>query len=391
MERFRNIFMLGVRLQSLAITFTVMTCVSAHAQLFVSAQDGKSMLIDGAIQTVEGEDSLALIELAEGQATVKYEIPVPTSVTGPPLSVDATPDGAIAIVTAGFKRDPSDPKKTVNDDRISVVDLTSQPPKLIETLHAGKGPAGISISRDGKLALVANHDEGTVSIFSICGKKVEPIEKISLNDAKAGPMHVAITPDGKRALVSRDGDHRVTLLEIEGTKVTVTKRDIYPGQRPDAVDIAPKGDVAVVANIGKGQGDTDTVSLIDLSLNPPRVMHTLSVGQTPEGVLISPDGRYAGVTVMNGSNKASNSPFFNPNGKFILLRIDGGTLIKVAEAPIGSWSQGLAFSPDGRFVLIQNSAQREIQILAVENEQIKDTGQRLRFKAAPVALRAIRR
>ena len=378
----------GLRDGSFAVAAMLIASASAHAQQFVSVQDGKAMVIDGTMATVEGDDSLAVIELSDGKAKVKYEIPVPTSVTGPPLSVDVSPDGTIALVTAGFKRDPTDPKKIVPDDRVSVVDLTSRPPQVIDTLQAGKGPAGVSISPDGKLALVANHEEGTVSVFSISGKTVMPIDKISLDDPKSGPMHVAIAPDGKRALVSRDGDHRVTVLAIDGTKVTVTKRDIYPGQRPDAVDVSSKGDVAVVANIGKGQGDADTVSLIDMSIDPPRVVNTVTVGQTPEGVLISPDGRYVGVVVMNGSNKASKSPFYSAQGKFVLLRIDGKTLNKISEAPIGAWSQGLAFSSDGRTVLVQNSAQKEIQVLAIENEQVRDTGQRLKFQAAPVAMRA---
>ena len=70
------------------------------------------------------------------------------------------------------------------------------------------------------------------------------------------------------------------------------------------------------------------------------------------------------------------------------MRVDGKTLTKVSEAPIGMWSQGLAFSSDGRTVLVQNSAQREIQVLAIEDDRVKDTGQRLKFQAAPVAMRA---
>ncbi len=31
---------------------------------------------------------------------------------------------------------------------------------------------------------------------------------------------------------------------------------------------------------GRGQGDSDTISLIDLKANPPRVVDTVTVGQT---------------------------------------------------------------------------------------------------------------
>ena len=52
--------------------------------------------------------------------------------------------------------------------------------------------------------------------------------------------------------------------------------------------------MAVVANIGRGGGDNDTVSVIDLQARPPRVVETFTVGQTPEGIKLSPDGKLCG-------------------------------------------------------------------------------------------------
>jgi YVTN family beta-propeller protein len=73
-------------------------------------------------------------------------------------------------------------------------------------------PAGVSFSPDGKLVLVTNRGDGTVSILAVAGKTLTPAGKISLGDAKSGPSHVAFTPDGKKALVTRDGDHRISVL-----------------------------------------------------------------------------------------------------------------------------------------------------------------------------------
>jgi DNA-binding beta-propeller fold protein YncE len=361
----------------------------AGPQLIFSAQDGKVMVVNGVIETVAGTDTLAIIEITPAGAKVLHEIAMPTSVFGPPQSIDIVPDGSIALVTAGARRDPADPKKSALDDLVSVVDLKSQPPRVIDTLHAGLGVGGVSASPDGTLALVASRDEGSISVFKIAGQHVSLVDKLMLG-ATSGPGHVVFTPDGKRALVTRDGDHRVTVLEIDGLKVRVTKRDIFPGQRPNSIDISPLGDVAVVANIGKGQGDTDTISLIDLSVEPPRVVNTVSVGQTPEGIAISPDGRLVGVNVMNGSNKAMNSPFYNKRGSFVLFRIDGKVLTKVSAVATGGWSQGLAFSADGRTVLIQNPMEKEIQILSVDGDRVSDTGQRLKFDGAPGGMRAFR-
>ena len=206
-----------------------------------------------------------------------------------------------------MKLDPADPKKLVPDDKLTVIDLKASPPKVSAQLQAGKGAAGVSINRAGTLALVANRSEGTVSVFSIAGNTLTPVGKVALGDEKSGPSHVAIAPDGKSALVTRDGDHKISVLSIDGSKVEYTKRDISAGLRPYGLDIHPNGKVAVVANIGTGSGDADTASLIDLEAKPARVVHTVTVGQTPEGIALSPDGAFAAVSVMNGSNKPKNN------------------------------------------------------------------------------------
>src|SRR5207248_1221988 len=201
------------------------------------------------------------------------------------------------------------PAVLVPATRVSVIGLWASPPAVIATLEAGRSEAGISINRQGTLALVANRSEGTVSVFSIQGTTVSPVCKVTIADEKSGTSHAAFTPDGKMALVTRDGDNKISVLKIDGTNVEYTKRDINAGLRPYGIDISSRGDFAAVANIGIGQGDVDTVSLIDIRAKPPRVVETVSVGQTPEGIKVSPDGRHVAVVVMNGSNKAKESPF----------------------------------------------------------------------------------
>jgi DNA-binding beta-propeller fold protein YncE len=230
----------------------------------------------------------------------------------------------------------------------------------------------VVVKRRGTVGLVVNGGEGTVSIFSISGKTVTPVGLLKLGDEKIGASHVAISPDGRTALVSRDGDDRISVLSIDGTKVEYTKRDLNAGLRPYGLDISADGTYAAVANIGRGGGDSDTVSLIDMKAAPPRVVDTITVGQTPEGLKISPDGKWIAAVVMNGSNKAKNSPFFSDAGKLVLLRPDGGRLVKVAEAPIGHWSQGVAFSTDGKTVLVGNMVEKNLQVFDWNGATLKE-------------------
>src|SRR5262249_58567180 len=137
--------------------------------------------------------------------------------------------------------------------------------------------------------------EGRASGQKGGGKKRPSAGKIDFGNADSGPSHAAFTPDGKMALVTRDGDHKISILSVDGNTVTDTKKFMVGGYRPYGIEISAKGDVAVVGNQGGGQGDADTVTVIDLKSNPPRVIDTISVGQSPEGVAMSGDGAYLAV------------------------------------------------------------------------------------------------
>jgi DNA-binding beta-propeller fold protein YncE len=372
----------------LSLAALISASSGASGQLALSANDGKAVLIDGvnSVPANPPADSVTVIDLNVTPPKVIAEIQAPASVVGPPSSVAIARDESFALVTGATKIDPADPKKTVPDDKLSVIDLKASPPKISGQLQAGKGAAGVSINRAGTLALVANRSEGTVSVFSIAGNTLTPVGKINLGDDKSGPSHVAITPDGKTALVTRDGDNKISVLSIDGTKVEYTKRDMSAGLRPYGLGIHPNGKVAVVANIGPGSGDADTISLIDLEAKPARVVHTVTVGQTPEGITLSPDGAFAAVSVMNGSNKPKNNPFFNDYGLVKVLSVKGNELVPLTEAKVGHWCQGLAWSKDNRRLLVQCMVDREIMVFDFDGKALKPAGS-IKLSAGPAAIR----
>jgi len=383
-RRILGTLLLGAATVGLGVTASV-----AIAQVAVSANDNKLVLVNGVatVQQNPAPDTVAIIDLKEFPPKIVAEIEAPVSVVGPPLSVAITPDESLALVTAAMKINPHDPTKQVPDNRLSVIDLKAAPPTVIATLETGKGPAGLSINRQGTLALVANRSEGTVSVFSLSGKDVKNVGTVPVGDEKTGVSHVAISPDGKTALVTRDGDSMVSVLTIDGTKVEYTKRDLTVGMRPYGMAITADGTVAVVANIGRGSGDNDTVSVIDMTANPVRTVDTITVGQTPEGLNVSLDGKLCAVVIMNGSNKPKDSPFYADHGKVLVYRVEQKKLTKLAEAPIGHWSQGVAFTPNNQYVLVQNMVEKDIMIFKLAGDKLEDTGQRLKMKGGPAALR----
>jgi DNA-binding beta-propeller fold protein YncE len=349
---------------------------NAAAQLAISANEGKGVLING-VNTVPDNpkpDNITILDLNVSPPKVVAQINMPTSVVGPPQSVAIAPDESFALVTAASKLDPADPKKVAPHNIVSVVDLKASPPAVIATHETGAAASGVAINPTATLALVANRNEGTVSVFTISGKTLLPAGKISLGDAKSGPSSPAFTPDGKLALVTRDGDHKVSVLSVSGNTVADTKREIHAGLKPYPLGISPKGDFAVIANIGMGGGDADTMSLIDLRATPPRVADTISVGQTPESLTVAPDGKHIVVTVMNGSNKPANSPFFNDHGLAPVYAVENMKFVKVAETRVGRWCQGAAWNKASNLLLVQCMVEQEIQLFNFDGKALTPAG-----------------
>ena len=328
--------------------------------------------MDGVNSTVPNPppDTVTIIEIGKGQPRILAELPVPNSIVGPPQNVALSPDGALAFVTSSTKLDPADATKTAPDDKVTVIDLSASPPAVLTTLRAGNGASGVSINRAGTMALVANRFEGTVSVFTIAGKTVTAAGKVEVGTPESLLSGVVFTRDDRTALVTRNFDSLISVLSIDGTKVENTKRDLAANLKPYGIDVTPGGDAAVVASIGVGAtGGADTLSVIDLTANPPRTVNHVAVGPVAEGLAISPDGRYVAVTVMNGSNASPKSPLYNDYGWLRIYALNKTALALVAETQIGHWCQGAAWSADGRTVLAQCAVEREIRTFRFRRAQ----------------------
>jgi DNA-binding beta-propeller fold protein YncE len=382
------------RASTLAVVLSLLPWLSigAGAQIAVSANDNKVVNIDGVNNIVQNPppDNATIIDLGVSPPKVLGQVNVPNSVVGPPQSVAIAPDESIALVVASSKIDPADPKKTATDNKLSVIDLKASPPAVIATIEVGAGPAGVSFSPDGKLVLVTNRGDGTVSILTVSGKTLTLAGKVDFGNPKSGPSHVAFLPDGKSALVTRDGDHRISVLSVDGTKIEEAKAYMVAGVRPYSISISATGDVAVLTNQGGGQGDTDIISVIDLKKNPPRIVDSISVGQIPEGATMSPNGAYVAVTVQNGSNRPKTHPSYNDHGLLMIYRIDGTRLTLAAQAKVGGWTQGVVWSKDGKTLLSQGMLIKTLDVLSFDGKELKVTGS-IKVEGGPAGIRTVER
>ncbi len=337
-----------------------------------------------------GKDLVSIVDIGTDPLAPKIvaSLPLMNSVFGPPTNLAITPDGTLALVanSMDWQKDGTG-WKPVPDNKLYVIDLTAIPPRLIDTITVGKQPSGMSINRAGNLALIANRADNSVSVLRIAGKKVTLVENVVIGEQVA---HVAFTPDGKRALAAKFPNHKIALLAVDGEKVTYGKQDIPVGLWPYNLDITPDGKLALIAdngNSGAADGHVDTVSVIDLEANPPRVIDKVVVGDAPEGFAISPTGKLAVAVLLLGTNAPKTEWFYNRNAKVVALRIDGKTVTRSNEVEVRGLPEGVVFSPDGQYVYVGNYMDSDVSILRVDGDRLVNTGRSLALPGQPASMR----
>src|SRR5262245_9608987 len=230
-------FLVGV---VLVATLLCALLTNVRAQILVSGNDEKAQWDDAGqiVQLPPGKDTISFIDIADRQnPRIVTTVALENSIFGPPTNLAVSPSGDIALVANSVTQiKDADKWKPVPDNKVYVFDLKANPPKHIGTVAVGKQPSGLSISRNGDLALVANRGDNSITVLTISGKDVKVADTIALGDSVA---HVAISPDGTKALAVKPVANKVAVLKIEGQRVAYEKYDMPTGVFPYNVDIAP--------------------------------------------------------------------------------------------------------------------------------------------------------
>ncbi len=365
---------------------------ASHGQLMIVGNDEKITWDDAGkpVFLAPGKDTVSIVDIGTNPESPKIiaNFPLMNSIFGPPTNLAITPDERLAIVANSMSWvQEGGAWKGVPDNKLYVFDLKADPPSHIATVEVGKQPSGLAINARGDLALVTNRADNSISILSIQEKDVKLIDTVPMGDSVAA---VAFTPDGKRALAAKFPAHKIAVLDIEGQKVTYKKYDMPVGLWPYNIDVTPNGKIAITAdngNSGAADGHIDTVSVIDLETDPPRVIDRVVVGDAPEGLAISPTGEIAVAILLRGSNAAKNSWFYHRNGSVVVLKIDGKTVTKVGEVEVRGLPEGVVFSPDGKYLYVGNFLDFDVSILRVDGTKVTDTGKHLLLPGHPASMR----
>jgi YVTN family beta-propeller protein len=368
---------------------------AAMAQTMIVGNDEKTVWNAELKQTFgpPGHDTLSILDISNPAAPrITATIPLINTIVGPPTNLAVTPSGDLALVANSLKPLVNGwARSLVPDDKVYVVDLKASPPAIVGTVTVGKQPSGMAISPNGRLALVANRADGTISVLSIDGKTVKLVGTVTVGPPSDSVSAVAISPDGKHALAALFLDNKIAQLSIDGDKVTDDNHDLPVGINPYNVAISPDGKIALTADnghMGSSDGNADTVSVIDLTANPVRVINHITVGDSPEGLAISPKGTIAVAVEARGSNVPKSVFFHHATGAVSVLKIDGTTVTRVGEVEVGALPEGAAFSPDGSHIYVGNSIDRDISVLKVDGTTVTNTGQNVELPGHPASMRS---
>jgi len=376
----------------LAAAAPMLVAIAAQAQLMIVGNDEKPSFSDGkVVMQAPGHDTLSIIDMSKpASLRIVATIPLDNTIVGPPVNLAITPSRDLALVADTMKGEAKDGGFAVApDNRLFVIDLTANLPAVISTLTLGKSPTGLAISPDGKMALVANRGDGTISVLAIDGKSVKLTDTVTIGAATDVVSAVAISPDGKRALAVKSGANKVAVLTIDDGKVTYTKDDLPANNYPYNIGITPSGKLALVANTGNNgssDGNVDTVSVIDLSAKPPHVIDHVTVGDSPEGLVISPKGNIAVTIEAQGSNRSKDTWYYHAGGAVSILQIDGNKVTRVGSVAVGGLPEGAVFSADGSYLYVGNFIDKDISVLKVAGARLIDKG-RFKLPGQPASMR----
>jgi len=385
---------------------------TAPAQLLISGNESKLDLTSGAARIAVGarfetdpatgsprmapSDNLSILDFSAFPPKVTHIDNVPNTVIGPPSNIAITPDGSLALIADSVQLTFSSlagAPLTKPNDEIHLLDLTANPPRISGHVTVGSQPSGISITPDGRLALVANRAGGSVSVLQLAGKSATHLGEVKVGEPATSASDVAISPDGKLALVSLQKASLLAELKINGEKVEPTGRKFAVYGQPYRVIITPDGRFAVTSGAGYSTNgiDLDAISVVDLKADPPRAVQHLTTGSGPESVEISPDGRLLAVVTMDGSNLGPGNPNRTDAGGLYLYRRTKHGFDFSQHLPTGRIPEGVAFTSDGKYLVVQCHPDRELRIYRVRGGKVKDTGERVKVPGFPSSLRAATR
>ena len=383
------------------LTLWSIVCIGAGAQQPSAAQQGffkgrmlvaacdtdmlPSAYLGGPLGPEVGPDQLAVIRLDRPLASERAAtVSVTNSVVGPPASVVVTPDGRYAIVIETKGPRPAGATKLSelpSGRAITVIELADPDnPHVVQKVEGFDNPLSLSINQSGNRIVVtyAPSDQPGVPPLAFYrvrdGRLSQPMTPAIPGYVRTDKLTSAhFHPVTDTIAVVYASPSKLTLLQVNDQNSTLSLsglgNDVPLDQSSFTAIFTPDGQFVLVnAMLPFVRGSVSSIRVGAASApaeKPDGKLHNYLVsrvqtGLFPEGLAVSPDGRWAVTSNLENSTFPLDDPRQGFFSSLSLIRIDPatGTLMRVGDFPFdGMLPEAPVFDDSSRFLAVTNFSQ----------------------------------
>jgi YVTN family beta-propeller protein len=301
-----------------------------------------SAVLTGANRAGAQSPSPALLVLEKGDEQLAIVDPSSLKVVGrvpsggAPHEVVASDDGQFAYIS-----NYASEKGTLKT--LSVIDLTSQKAMPPVDLGALRAPHGLAFA-DGKVYFTAEANK-VIGRYDPASHQVDWV----LGTGQNVTHMMVLSKDLKTIFTSNIGSDSICIIEPGGGRNGWNVTAIPVGQGPEGLDLSPDGREVWAANSGQG-----SVSVIDVAAK--RVTASLDV-----------------------KTQRSNRLKFTPDGKLVLISDDGGGEVVFVDAStrkerkrlkVGKGPEGTLVQPDGAKAYVALSGENAVAVIDLKSLEV---------------------
>jgi hypothetical protein len=349
-----------------------------------------STYADGMLAPAESDhrDLLTALRVRDGVVTTA-EVEVSNSVTAAPEVLALSPDGTTAFVAERLgQRRAGDMRanQLPAGNRLFAVDVSDlETPEIAGVATIAESPEAIAAHPTGThVAVISNTpDRSVLQLVHWTSAGFGEVDQFDLADlgitgdadsARGGvtATNVQWHPSGRAVAVNINTQNRVAFFDVDTS--TPGRPTVRPWGRPVTTGIdpfvgrfTPDGRYYLTSDWGRNLATTNVVERLpsarskasviavgEIGTGSPQVVASAESDKSAEGLAVSPDGRWVATVNMRGTALPAGSPTFDEHGSVSLFRLDGntGALTKIGDYRLdGVLSEGGTFDPSGRFFI----------------------------------------
>lgn len=231
-----------------------------------------------------------------------------------------------------------------NGNTVSVIEAATNTVVATISDPSFNEPYTVTINKAGTIAYVTNSNSTTITLIAIATNQV-----IGTIGGFDGPSGMVITPDGNYAYVNNYGSpagvgsgNATTIRVVDLHTNLIIGPAITVGLAPASLAISPDGRFVYVINYVDGNPGTGTISIIQTSDNT--VIGTIPGFSGPFAIVINRCGTRAYVTNFGSNN-------FAPVGTTVSV-VDLTRRAISATIEVGTQPSGIALTPNDRFAYV---------------------------------------